>query len=67
MPLWIPKNKKTGMEYPPFTDAEKAAYMADPLLAAKYTFTAVPGSDKQPAPAPIEAKPVAQKPKEEKD
>lgn len=65
--LWIPKNKKTGKEYPAITDAEKADYLKDPLLAPKYTFIAVPGSDKQPAPPPSEAKQVAQKPKEEKD
>ena len=53
--MWIPKNKTTGHEYPPMTDAQKADFLADPNLAKKYTFTEV--SQKQsPAPEPIEAK-----------
>jgi len=53
--MWIPKNKRTGTEYTPVTDAQKAEYLADPNLAKKYIFTEV--KQKQaPAPEPIEAK-----------
>lgn len=65
MALWIAKNKRTGKEYPNFTDEEKAAYLADPILSGKYTFTVMPGSDKARAPEPLEARKVdTAKPKE---
>lgn len=37
---WIPRNRKTGIDYDPVTDAEKAAMEADPNLKGKYTFKA---------------------------
>lgn len=57
---WIPVNKKHGpnVEYPPVTDAEKAAMEADPQTKGKYTFKAA--GDAVPK---VAAKP---KPKEEK-
>lgn len=56
MAQWIPKNKKTGVVYPAISDQEKSAYLADPLLSTRYSFSLVPGSDKVSAPPPIEAK-----------
>lgn len=40
---WIPVNKKTGIEYPPVTDAEKAAMESDPQTKGKYRFKTAPG------------------------
>jgi hypothetical protein len=53
--MWIPTNKKTGIRYPPITDAEKAKYEADPNLKGKYNFEAVSQSARI-APLPAEAK-----------
>lgn len=39
--MWIPKNKKTGLEYPPVTDAEKAELEKDRNYQQKYTFRKV--------------------------
>lgn len=44
--MWIPKNKKTGQEYPPITDAEKAEWLNDPYIKPRYAF-------RQVAPDPI--------------
>lgn len=57
---WIPVNKKHGpsVEYPPVTDAEKAAMEADPQTKGKYTFKAA--GDAVPKQA---AKPKAEKEK----
>jgi len=58
MPNWIPKNKATGIEYPPIDDATRAKYEQSAYTRGKYTFKAVP-EPKQPtpsAPAPVEAK-----------
>ena len=38
--IWVPKNKKTGIEYPAIDDATKAEWLSDPYLKAKYTFRA---------------------------
>lgn len=38
MANWIPKNKTTGVEYPPVDDAGKAAMEAYHLTKGKYTF-----------------------------
>lgn len=56
---WIPVNKKHGpnVEYPPVTDAEKAAMESDPVTKGKYTFKAA--GDAVPK--------VAAKPKLEKE
>ena len=37
---WIPRNKKTGIDYPPISDAEKAAMESDFVTKGKYTFRA---------------------------
>jgi len=37
---WTPRNKKTGIDYPPVSDAEKLAMEADPQTKGKYTFRA---------------------------
>lgn len=37
---WIPRNKKTGIEYPAIPDAEKAQWESDPNLKGKYTYKA---------------------------
>lgn len=37
---WIPRNKRTGLDYDPVTDAEKTAMEADPQTKGKYTFRA---------------------------
>lgn len=65
MALWIPVNKTTGTRYPAINDEQKKANDSDPIIRAKYRYEAVPGSDKQPAPAPVEAKQV--QPKTEKE
>lgn len=41
--MWIPKNKKTGAEYPAVTDAEKAELEKDPNYRAKYVFRRAEG------------------------
>lgn len=65
--LWTATNKKTGIDYGPYTDEEKAEYLKDEYFMLKHTLAPVPGSDKPKAPAPIEAKTLEQhKPKEEK-
>ena len=58
---WIPVNKKHGpsVEYPPVTDAEKAAMEADPQTKGKYTFKVASGDV-----APKQA--AKQKPEKEK-
>lgn len=38
MANWIPKNKATGVEYPPVDDAGKAEMEAYHLTKGKYTF-----------------------------
>lgn len=63
--LWTPVNKKTKQVLPAITDAEKAEWLASEFYSSRFNFQAVPGSDKQPAPPPIEAKPAPVKPKEE--
>lgn len=35
---WIPKNKTTGVTYPPVDDAGRAAMENDPQTKGKYTF-----------------------------
>lgn len=35
---WIPKNKTTGVTYPPVDDAGRAAMEADPQTKGKYLF-----------------------------
>ena len=44
--MWIPKNKKTGQEYAPIADSEKAEWLNDPYIKTRYTF-------RQIAPDPI--------------
>lgn len=51
--MWIPKNKKTGVEYPEVSEEVKLAYEADPVIADKYTF--IPVKETKP---PKEAKKV---------
>lgn len=46
MSNWTPRNKKTGIEYPPVSDAEKAAMESDPATKGKYTFK--PTADESP-------------------
>lgn len=58
--MWIPTNRTTGVKYPPITDEEKAAYLADPNLSKRFTFTEVK-LKAAPAPEPIEAKKVEAK------
>lgn len=41
MASWTPVNKKTGVEYPPVNDAERAAMESDPQTKGKYRFKAV--------------------------
>ena len=62
--MWIPVNKKTKQPQPAITDAEKSEWLSNPFYAGRFTFQAVPGSEK-PAPAPVEAKPIQSKPKKE--
>lgn len=59
--MWIPINKTTGYEYPAVNDDGKKSYENDPVLSKKYRFKMVPGSDRQAAPAPVEAKKVVEK------
>ena len=47
------------------TEAEKAEWLKNEFYASRFTFQAVPGSDKAKAPEPIEAKSFQSKPKEE--
>jgi hypothetical protein len=63
--MWIPVNKKTKQHQPAITDAEKAEWLKNEFYASRFTFQAVPGSDKAKAPEPIEAKSFQSKPKEE--
>jgi len=39
--MWIPKNKKTGQEYPAITGEQKAEWLNDPYIKARYTFRQV--------------------------
>jgi len=52
MATWTAKNKKTGIEYPGYSDAEKAGL--EKTFPKKFTFIEEKGN----APAPIEAKKV---------
>jgi hypothetical protein len=60
---YIPKNKKTGIEYPAISQEEKDAYEAPTsAVKGKYAFRPVAGAKPAPiAPPPIEAKPVKEK------
>ena len=64
MALYIPINKTTGAEYPAINDEQKKANDSDPLIRAKYRYRIVLGSEKQPAPPPVEAKAVTPKTEE---
>ena len=63
--MWIPVNKKTGQKQPAITEAEKAEWLKNEFYASRFTFQAVPGSDKAKAPEPTEARQFQAKPKEE--
>ena len=54
--MWIPVNKKTKQHQPAITDSEKSEWLKNPFYADRFTFQAVPGSDKPKAPEPVEAK-----------
>lgn len=64
--LYIPINKTTGERYPAINDEQKKAYDNDPVIRPKYRYEVVPGSEKQPAPAPVEAKKVVATEEKEK-
>jgi hypothetical protein len=51
--MWIPVNKKTKQHQPAITDAEKSEWLSNPFYAERFTFQAVPGSDKAKAPEPV--------------
>lgn len=62
---WIPKNIKTGIEYPAISDAEKAEWEKDYNINGgprkRYTFTKVaeakaPAPTKEKTAEPVEAK-----------
>ncbi len=59
---WIPKNKKTGIEYPAIDDATKAEWLSDPYLKAKYTFRATSVAETVSLPATKAAKAEGLKP-----
>lgn len=63
--MWIPKNKKTGKEYPAISDSEKDALEATLAIRGKYTYRKVP--DPKPIPLPVEAKAVPKKEIEKSD
>lgn len=63
--MWIPVNKKTRLPQPAITDAEKNEWLKSEFYSSRFNFQAVPGSEKQVAPPPIEAKQAPQKSKEE--
>lgn len=46
--MWIPKNKKTGIQYPAVTDAEKSELLKDPAYRDKYVFLKASESVKAP-------------------
>ena len=46
--MWIPVNKKTGVEYPPITDAHKAEAESYYMTKGKYEYK--PAPDQQPKP-----------------
>ena len=71
--MWIPKNKRTRVEYPAISDAEKKVYESDPMLKGRYTFRPAPAEStpnnvnivpggrapkKEKAPDPVEAERV---------
>jgi hypothetical protein len=53
---WIPKNKRTGRQYPAISDQEKREMEADKLIGPKYVFLPVNEKQEKPAPEPKEAK-----------
>ena len=59
---WIPRNKKTGIDYPPISDAEKAAMESNFVTKGKYTFradgSAVPKVAAKPMPEKEKLMPV---------
>lgn len=81
MKYFIPKNKKTGQQYPAITEALKTAWEADPALKGKYVFLPVadavtePGVEaqkpvkakKEKAPEPVEARRAEDSPKTEQE
>lgn len=56
--MWVPKNKTTGIEYPPVTDAGRSAMEKDPMTSGKYTFKAVQGAAK---PTAVPKEPIGKK------
>jgi len=64
--LWIPVNKTTGVEYPAINDEQKKAHDNDPNIASRYRYKVVPGSEKPPAAAPVDAKRVEKTEEKEK-
>lgn len=57
--MWIPKNKKTGQEYQPITDEQKAEWLNDPYIKARYTFRQVSDPIKKAIEAATAAKKAA--------
>lgn len=53
--MWIPTNKKTGQQYDPITDAEKAEREKDMYYKARYTFKYVPGGATTKSAEPVVA------------
>lgn len=48
--MWIPRNKKTGVKYPPITDAHRKEQEEYYLTKGKYDY--LPAPDAEPAPRP---------------
>lgn len=58
--MWIPKNKKTGIKYPPVTDKEREEMQLDPAYRGKYVFIHTPDNAKSPNQAQSIAAKVSQ-------
>jgi hypothetical protein len=55
--MWIPRNKKTGVEYPPISKEKRDAWERHPQIAGKYQYIPV---EESPAPVP-KKKPASKK------
>jgi len=58
---WIPKNKTTGVTYPPVDDAGRAAMENDPQTKGKYTFAKTDAQPEKATPAKAAKEPVGAK------
>lgn len=58
---WIPKNKTTGVTYPPVDDAGRAAMENDHTTKGKYTFAKTDVQPEKATPAKVSKEPVGAK------